>query len=371
MSNLTFDHRLLKEHTPEPLEGHAVVVFERVGDAGDALHSVLLPGAAPVRPGIALPFRKRTEYFAYAVDTAPERHLDFTESMRLADHVSEFRVVFHLAYAVSDPRALARARNADPLRRVRDQVRVVVKREVEQLPWQAVWEAFPHHGREVVDDCMEELSEFAARYGLAIRALRLTVRLPEGMEADLSTIHMAPLKQRRRHVEGGAEIEGALFGSAVEAVKNGDLVGARDVIAQIPGFAYGTGGPAAAGGAGAWAGPAGGAGLQGGMLAPGTGARALPAGTPGGGGLGNVLADVVAATDAVRASGQKRTLRAALLHLVAEMLVDDLGDGVAATRGAERARSAVQALDPAPPATELEVLKALSDPEVLRRRLDN
>lgn len=368
MSNLTFDHRLLQEHKPEPLEGHAVVVFERVGEAGDELHSVLLPGAEPVKPPF---FRlgKRPEYFAYAADTAPERHLDFNESMRLADHVSEFRVVFNLAYAVSDPRALARARNADPLRKVRDQVRVVIKREVEQLPWQAVWEAFPQHAREMVEDCMEELRVFAGTYGIAIRALRLTVRLPDTMEAKLSKIRNEPLDRTVRRVDGTARIEEELYNSAAGAVGRGDLSSAEDLINHIPGL----GRREALAGGGGWSGGGVATGAWPGMLAPGTAGdvRALPAPTSAGAkGLDAVLGEVATATAAVRVRAQRQALRSALLHLAAELLVDDLGDGAATVRYAERARAALQALDPSPGGAELDALKALADPDQLRARLD-
>jgi hypothetical protein len=367
MSNLTFDHRLLKEHTPEPLEGHAVVVFERVGEAGDEFHSILHPGSAPVKPGLLpIPFRKRPEYFAYAVDTSPERHLDFNESMRLADHVSEFRVVFNLAYAVSDVRALARGRNGDPLRKVRDQIRVVIRREVEQLPWQAVWEAFSNHAYAIVEGCLEELRDFAGAYGITIRSLRLTVRLPESMETKLSTIHSAPLDRRVRQVEGTAQIEKAMYGSAVESVQKGDLNSARDMMGHIPGFE-----PLAGVGAGGWNGGPVVAGPQQAALPSGAfpGTRALSAST-GTGGLGGVLADVVVATEVVRGRGQKGGLRSALLHLVAEMLVDDLGDGAGTTAAAEKARAATERLDPAPSGAELDALKELADPDRLRRRLD-
>src|SRR5688500_2496683 len=102
MSNLTFEHRLLKEHPPEPLEGHAVVVFRRVGKTGEEFHSILLPGVAPVKQRLRRAVGESAGYFAYAVDTAPERHLEFSERMRLGDDAREFDVDFELAYAVSD-----------------------------------------------------------------------------------------------------------------------------------------------------------------------------------------------------------------------------------------------------------------------------
>lgn len=398
MSNLTFDHRLLKEHTPDPLEGHAVVVFERVGEAGDELHSVLLPGGAPVRPGLPLPFRKRPEYFAYAVDTSPERHLDFSESMRLADHVSEFRVVFNLAYAVADARALARARNTDPLRKVRDQVRVVITREVERLPWQAVWEAFPQHGAAVVNDCMEQLRAFASTYGIALRSLRLTVRLPEAIESlhqeerltkarrerdqrvtnhdRVLDMQNAELTQTAGMVDGSSRLKAALTDRMVAAAEQGDLGTVDDLITRLStlhpesgaGIGFGTGyGPAFG------AVPGSGRALEGGSTtalpgAPANGARLLSSGG-GSKGLGEVLADVLAATGAVRVRAQKHALQSALLHVVAELLVDDLGDSTATVRYAERARAAIKALDPSPGGGELETLKELANPEIVRDRV--
>lgn len=400
MSNLTFDHRLLKEHTPEPLEGHAVVVFARVGEAGDELHSVLLPGAAPVKPGLALPFRKRTEYFAYAVDTSPERHLDFTESMRLADRMFEFRVVFNLAYAVSDTRALARARNLDPLRKVRDQVRVVVKREVELLPRHALGEAFPQHARVVVEGCMDELREHAASYGIEIRSLRLTVRLPEDIEGVYQEEHLgvarreseqrltnhdrildmqsADLADAALMVNGSGRLKATLMDTTIAAAGRGEIGTMQDLIKQLNTLHAGGGGVAGVGGGiggGVGGGGVGGdAGPQG--LPPGIGnMRTLGAGTgtgtsAAGGALSRVLGDVVAATDVVRGP-QRRKVRAALLHLAAEMLLDDLGDGAATARYAERARAAIAGLDPSPGGAELDALKALADPDSLRDRLEN
>lgn len=393
MSNLTFDHRLLKEHTPEPLEGHSVVVFERVGDRGDEFHSILLPGAAPVKPGLALPFRKRTEYFAYAVDTSPDRQLDFSESMRLADQMFEFRVVFNLSFGVSDVRALARARNLDPLKRVREQVRGVVKREVEMLPRHAMGEAFPRHARMIVDDCMGELREGAASYGIELRSLRLALRLPEAIEGVLQGEHLdiarqssvqrvtnhgrtlelqnEDLAQAARLVDGNARLEMALIESTIAAADRADLSAMNELIKgtrtlHAGGGAAPGGAPRADGGDGTRPQPDA---LRSGAF---NGERGLlSASTSGGNGLGGVLAHVMAATDSVRVRVQKQALRAALLHLVAEVLVDETGDGPATAGHAERARKAIERLSPSPVGAELDVLKALADPEHLLSRLDS
>lgn len=391
MSNLTFDHHLLKEHTPEPLEGHAVVVFERVGTAGDEFHCVLMPGAAPIRKLLPIPFRRQPEYFAYAVDVAPERHLDFSESMRPADHVSDFRVVFDLAYAVADPRTLAAKRNADPLRRVRDQVKAVLKREVERLSWDAVTHHFDEHAYGMVAECLEELREFAGSFGIAIRSLRLRVRLPGEVEDVHRTEAVTRVKAESAHriaahgqwldiqgaevataarvVDGQARLDSALIDSTIAAIQTNNFNAADDLVRRRG--TYTALGAAPGAGAPGWT--HGGMSAPPGMLNAGvfTGAPALPASTsPAGGALAAVLNEVVTATSGIRGKVQKSALRAALLHLVAEMLTDDMDDGTEAARRAAHAQKAIAALSPAPAGADADALKALADTDQLRARLD-
>ncbi|HEX2078178.1 MAG TPA: toll/interleukin-1 receptor domain-containing protein [Longimicrobium sp.] len=196
MSNLTFDEGLLKEHPPEPLDGHAVVVFRRAGQAGEELHSILLPGMAPVKEGPWRALRNPAGYVAYAVDTSVERRLRFSERICLLD-LSEFDMVFDLAYAASDVCALARARSTDPLRRVRDQVRAVIGREVEPLS-RTPPRALARHARAMVDHCMEEVRELARGYGISIRSLQLTLHVSETMEAASAWDAAQPVSGLRR-----------------------------------------------------------------------------------------------------------------------------------------------------------------------------
>lgn len=210
MPNLTFDAGLLKEHTPEPLEGHAVVVFRRVGEAGEVFHSVLLPGAPPVKPGLRLPFRKPGEYFAYAVDTAPERHLDFFQDGGLDDGAFEFGLGFNLSYAVSDPVALARSRSLDPLGSVRDRVRGVIGWEFEPFSSRTTIEVFLR-ARDLVDFRMEELREFAGAYGIAIHSIRLTPDLAGERISELQldtpgNYRLRVTEARRRRIRDAAHM---------------------------------------------------------------------------------------------------------------------------------------------------------------------
>lgn len=130
MNNLTFEEGLIRAHRIEPLEGHTVVVLERVGDAGERFHSLLEPGTAPPRNGLRRSFGTPARYFAFAVDASKARLLDFTEQVEMAEGAQAFEVHFSLFYRVSDPKLLVTVRNSDPLQRVRRQVADVVIGEV-------------------------------------------------------------------------------------------------------------------------------------------------------------------------------------------------------------------------------------------------
>jgi hypothetical protein len=105
-----------------------------------------------------------------------------------------------------------------------------------------------------------------------------------------------------------------------------------------------------------------------GML-PGPGASPTAAPTVGAGGLSVLLHQVVSATQNVGGSGRRLELRSALLHLVAEVLLEDLGDPAARARYADRARQLFASLERTLGPHELDALRALSDPVELERSL--
>jgi esterase/lipase superfamily enzyme len=125
MSNLTFDEGLIREHAPTPLEGHTVVVLERVGEAGERFHSLLRFTGGRPGPGLLaslLKMRNHNAYFAFAVDSLQDRRLVFSVQVKSSAGAHEDKVHVILLYRVGDPRRLVSARENDPLRRVRDSV---------------------------------------------------------------------------------------------------------------------------------------------------------------------------------------------------------------------------------------------------------
>lgn len=186
MRNLTFEEKLIREHRPEPLEGHHVVVLERVGEAGEKFHSVLEPGdAGPRRRLISKLLGKPSLYFAFAVDATKSRLLSFSEPVMMAERGREFELHFSLWYRVSNPQLLVSMRERDPLDRVRKKVAEVVTEEVAELSWADVWESPRASSEKVLLSTLHDLRSFARDYGIGITSLRLRPRF----DSEIHTVH--------------------------------------------------------------------------------------------------------------------------------------------------------------------------------------
>jgi hypothetical protein len=397
MSNQTFEERLLKEHTPEPLEGHTVVVFERVGEAGEKFLTLLPPGTPLARARHLIPFfRPAVQYFAYAVDASPELHLSFPEHVVMADHTHRLELLFDLYYAVADAHVLAGARNKDPLRRVRERVAQAIAPEVARLPWKTVRDDFADAGEAVVARALPDLRAFAEGYGLEIHSVRLWPQLTERehdvldldwqADRDIAAIqaqervdaarraaehrrHEQEMKQRLeaeelargvRTLEANASLQQAFVAGAIGALQRvaSGISTADDLISALRAGQLAAAGFTGVETNGSAPDALGAGGASGGVLSATSGR------------LGSLLAELVAATQKVRVSGQRKTLRAALLHLIAEV-VDDPDDRGRPLLHAEHVRAALGRLDPCPAHDEMEALRALADPAHLRAVLED
>lgn len=422
MANLSFEERLIREHTPEPLEGHTVVVLERVGEQGERLHSVIPAGGKPPRPGLLAWMMGTKRFFAYAVEASPERHLSFPEHVVMADHVNEFDLLFDLHYHVSDPAAVAANRNKDPLGRIRRKAAEIVRREVSRLDWGEVWGGFPGAGERIVDICLSELRTFAAPYGIAINALYLTERMPEGAtrvsrhelenqraaaiadsnarrdvsitgaqeavaiaqtdsahrieQNELANILERAALKRAAHAAMGTtrlqdEFVSAMAG-AIERVAGqlttpeqfDELLGMKQTVLRALGN-----GPAAVPGSSDGAAAVFGNGAHTALPDAPTVTAALPASNSSGR-LAGLLTELAAATQKVKNRNQRLALSSSLLHLVADVLVDESGTAAAESEHANRAASLIEALAPAPSGHESEVLRRLADAGHLHEVLD-
>lgn len=180
MSNLTFDSQLIRAHPLAPLEGHTVVVLERVGEAGERFHSLLEPGGeGPGQGVLAALTGEPGRYFAFAVETSGGMELELIEHVRSRDGGRGFDLEISLGFAVADPRLLVASRNSDPLQRVADRVGEVMAEEVSSLPWPAVSQSFEKASELVISRTQPALAAFAGEYGISITELRLARSTPD------------------------------------------------------------------------------------------------------------------------------------------------------------------------------------------------
>lgn len=390
MSNDTFEERLVKDHPAEPLEGHNVVVFERVGAAGEKYLTILPPGT-PLKRGL-LDLVRNPRYFAVAVDASPDLHLDVRQHVVLDDEEAHrFDLLLDLYYSVSDPRLLAGHRNRDPLGMVGQRARQVIARDVGQLQWAEIVFGFGVSAQEVLRRRMPELRDFAAGYGIALRSVEVSRLLLEADTAaarktatDLDQISrgervdLARMEADRRkgdavnlHTLGSADMDAAAQDARDAARIRAAAVDGR--IRAIGTVADGVSNPdefrvVFQGGVQPGVGPGTGNGTGNGALSGFStdGTTLLPAAA---GGLLALLQQVVTATQNVAGSGKRLELRSSLLHLIAEVLMEDLGDPAVRARHAERARELFAPLKGSLAPHELDALRALSDPEELERSL--
>lgn len=387
MSNQTFEERLVRDHPAEPTEGHNVVVFERVGESGEKFRTILPPGTR-LKHGLLGRLWPQGRFFAVAVDASPELHLDVNQHVVLEDEEAHrFDLLLDLYYSVGDPHLLASLRNRDPLGLVAERARQVIGREVRQLQWTEIVFSFAACAQEVLRHRLPELKAFAAGYGIALRTVEVGRLLPEEAtrpaveeEREMDKIRrgervtVAGMDSARRiseaanlHTLGAAEMD-----AAAQGVRDAARIRAAAVDGRIRAIAAVSDQVSTPGEFGAV--------FQGGIHpggAPGATPGTLPGPSPsptaaltaGAGGLSALLHQVVSATQNVSGSGRRLELRSALLHLVAEVLLEDLGEPAVRARYAERARQLFASLERSLVPQELDTLRALSDPVELEKAL--
>ncbi|HSU17499.1 hypothetical protein [Longimicrobium sp.] len=387
MSNQTFEERLVRDHPAEPLEGHNVVVFERVGESGEKFRTILPPGT-PLKRGLLERLWPQGRFFAIAVDASPDLHLDVNQHVVLEDEEAHrFDLLLDLYYSVSDPHLLASLRNRDPLGLVSERARQVIGRDVRQLQWTEIVFGFAVSAQEVLRHRLPELRAFAAAYGIVLRTVEVGRLLPEeatrpaaeeereldkirrgervtvaGMDsarrigdaANLHTLGSADMDTAAQDVRDTARIRAAAVDGRIRAIGAvaGEVSTPDEFRAVFQGGIHPVGTPGATPGM---------------LSVPDTSTNAAL--TPGTGGLSALLQQVVWATQNVSGSGRRLELRSALLHLVAEVLLEDLAEPAMRTRYADRAHQLFASLERSLVPHELDALRTLCDPAELERSL--
>lgn len=192
MENLTLAQKIIKPHTIDPLEGHTVVVLERIGTAGEEFRFEIEPGQRVPKTRLDLFkwLRGRTDqekYFAYAVTGDPELRLNITTPVKMEDHVHTLMLLIAVSYSVTEPRTVVTTRNHDPIRKLREEIARVLQRDTAWRSWISIRSEFRDVAREMVGANREALDRFATRYGLQIHAIDVACKLDDGDVLDLKT----------------------------------------------------------------------------------------------------------------------------------------------------------------------------------------
>lgn len=211
MENLTLTMKVAKPHTIDPLEGHTVVIFETVGEAGEEYRFEIEPGQTRPKTKLnlfeVLRGRKAPNYFAYAVTGLPELQWTFTTDVVLDIQAHTFTLLVTLAYSVGEPRVLVTRRNDDPIRKVREKIADMLVREFAQRRWTEIRYDFRVVEREVVAATLDPLRQYAAFFGIRIHNISLSHRLQEIDFADILDDEAAENAKARAQREGeGARV---------------------------------------------------------------------------------------------------------------------------------------------------------------------
>ena len=167
-----------------PTPGHYLVVFKRVKE-GRRLHGWYAPGA-PFRK----PFLESIDSFvAFAVPADDNLRHPFIRSYKSHDLVHSFTLSFTLDYRVSDPGTLVEKLDLDPLKRLEDEVHLLLVQKNKTLDWSDVeeeendlanilfQESMPRTGESTPNH--ELLRRFAATQGFEVKRVVVTRDLPQ------------------------------------------------------------------------------------------------------------------------------------------------------------------------------------------------
>lgn len=212
MTNLTLEQQVIKIPTGlvQP-DGYWLVIYEKVEGGGPKFSKLQEPGqSAEARKSLFTWFRNQPDCFAIAVVEAKQNY-HFSEPVLMEDsQLHEFDLLFDLTYKVGDPQKVAELREQDPLRRLRDEIARVIGRSFKRQAWVHIKQSFPDLEKAIWGNDKKALELYAREMGLQIITLALSKRLPEKeLTADLAAAeaelarHKVTLEQEsQRHKLG-------------------------------------------------------------------------------------------------------------------------------------------------------------------------
>lgn len=370
-NNLTFMQNIIRVHTPDALEGHTVVVLEKMGAAGEIFRYQLTPGQIPPKRPLNLPELFKGDhsgpaYLAFAVTDNNELRTSTTVDVKTDDQKHSFSVTIQIAFKVANARLLVARRDDDPVQQMKEETASVIAQGLARKSWAEIRQSFRDIEKEIVPKVIPALRRFADSYGLGVETLALGCHLSEQdmrlieqeAEADLATerqkialrqaIALRPLQAKANAQTRQDRVFEAAADAAAQAIRNvpGSIHTVAELVKSFETFVRYSGN--------------GGEELAQRLI------EETAASNTGMNGNAALIADALAQIAKLSCGfTQKRMAQSAVLHLIAELLLEDPD-----SQTVDRYRKSIEAMSgPANPANQIEALERFADTEWLREQL--
>jgi hypothetical protein len=189
--SLTFKENLIRPHTGlDSLPGYTVVIFKKLPKGGESFFKLVGSGERLKLPLLSLSH----QYFAVAVNQSFLSYT-FEDAVTMDDGFHMFTLIYHLKYKVAAPRRVAELRQQDPLGKLRQEITFAIKRACAKRSWEMLKNRFRQLEVLLVDGAKVRLQQYAATLGLDIISIELDKRLPPFMLEPEAEREKAALEQ--------------------------------------------------------------------------------------------------------------------------------------------------------------------------------
>lgn len=183
MTNLTFERVVKLAPDLNPVVGHDLVIFEKIG-AGKKPPFIVRADEQYQEPkGLKAWLSKQPDFVAYAVNMDESLALDFTRRIQ-PDGNSEarpFDLEFKLRYRVTSSETVVRrllaTTDRDPLARLQDGICEAVSDLLANTRWDMIFQRFDEVRREVAPEALRIIEGLSTHLGLSVTRLNLSRRL--------------------------------------------------------------------------------------------------------------------------------------------------------------------------------------------------
>ena len=184
MTNLTFERLVRLAPDLNPVVGHDLVIFEKIG-AGKKLVGIVKADEQyqenKWKRWIAR-LSGGPSFVAYAVNMDENLVLDFPRRIQPDGNskTKPFDLEFKVRYQVSSSETLVRrllaTTDKDPLTRLQDAIHESVSDILGVISWDMIWERFDEVRRDIVPEALEKVEGISAHLGLTVKHLNLSRR---------------------------------------------------------------------------------------------------------------------------------------------------------------------------------------------------